>query len=153
VVQNYSAASPKNINILGNGLKGATAVKFGSIPATSFKVSSDTFMTAVVPPTAITGIVAVTTPTGTVSTLTSLKVPPTVTSFNPTSGTVGTPVTIKGTGFTGATKVTFGGVEAAAFTIVSATEITTTVPTGAQTGKIAVTTVGGSGSKGTFTVN
>jgi uncharacterized repeat protein (TIGR03803 family) len=153
VVQNYSAASPKNINILGNGLTGATAVKFGPIPATSFKVTNDTFMTAVVPPAAITGIVTVTTPKGTVSTLTSLKVPPTVTSFNPTSGSVGTPVTIMGTGFTGATKVTFGGVKAAAFTIVSATEITTTVPTGAITGKIAVTTVGGSGSKGTFTVN
>jgi uncharacterized repeat protein (TIGR03803 family) len=153
VVQNYSAASPKNINILGNGLTGATAVKFGPIPATSFKVTNDTFMTAVVPPAAITGIVTVTTPKGTVSTLTRLKVPPTVTSFNPTSGSVGTPVTIMGTGFTGATKVTFGGVKAAAFTIVSATEITTTVPTGAITGKIAVTTVGGSGSKGTFTVN
>jgi hypothetical protein len=153
VVQNYSAASPRTIDILGNGLTGATAVKFGSIAATSFKVTSDNFMTAVVPADAITGFVSVTTPTGTVSTLTKLKVPPTVTSFSPTGGTVGTPVTITGTGFTGATAVTFGGVKTTTFTVISATEITTTVPTGARTGAIGVTTAGGSGSKGTFTVN
>jgi len=66
---------------------------------------------------------------------------------------VGTPVTITGTGFTGATAVTFGGVKATSFTVNSAIEITTAVPSGAKTGVIAVTTVGGSGGKGTFTVN
>jgi uncharacterized repeat protein (TIGR03803 family) len=153
IVENYSAASPRTIDILGNALTGATAVNFGTIPATSFKVMSDNFMTAVVPPTAITGLVSVTTPTGTVSTQTKLKVLPTVTSFTPTSGTVGTPVTITGMGLTGATRVTFGNVKATSFTVNSATQITATVPTGAVTGAIAVTTAGGTGSKGTFTVN
>jgi uncharacterized repeat protein (TIGR03803 family) len=153
LVQNYSARSGQTVDILGNKFTGATAVDFDGIAATSFKVISDTFITAVVSPASETGLVTVTTPSGKRSTQTNLKVPPTVTSFNPTSGSVGTPVTIMGTGFTGASKVTFGGVKATTFTVNSATKITTNVPTGAITGPIAVTTIGGTGSKGTFTVN
>jgi uncharacterized protein (TIGR03437 family) len=85
--------------------------------------------------------------------LQSFKVTPTFTSFTPPSGPVGTPVTITGTAFTEATKVTFAG-KSAAFTVNSDTQITATVPTGATTGKIAVTTKGGSVSSTTsFTVN
>ena len=77
---------------------------------------------------------------------------PTVTSFDPTSGNVGTPVTVTGTGFTGATSVTFNGT-AAAFTVTNDTTISTSVPTGATTGPIAVTTPGGTGTSATnFTV-
>ena len=61
----------------------------------------------------------------------------------PTSGAVGTPVTILGTNVAGATSVTFNGT-AATFDIVSSTEITTTVPAGATTGPVKVTTPGGS---------
>lgn len=50
--------------ILGQGLTGATTVTFNGTPATSFKVSSDTFMTVVIPTGATTGPVVVTTPTG-----------------------------------------------------------------------------------------
>jgi uncharacterized repeat protein (TIGR03803 family) len=57
----------------------------------------------------------------------------------PTSGKVGTKVKILGTNLTGATSVTFNGT-AAAFTVVSATEITATVPSGATTGTVKVTT-------------
>jgi uncharacterized repeat protein (TIGR03803 family) len=57
----------------------------------------------------------------------------------PASGTVGTAVTILGTNLTGATSVTFNGKEAT-FTVVSSTEITTTVPSGASTGKVKVVT-------------
>jgi len=41
----------------------------------------------------------------------------------------GTPVTITGTGFTGATQVSFGPTPAAAFTVVDDTSITATAPT------------------------
>ncbi len=57
----------------------------------------------------------------------------------PTSGKVGAAVTILGTNLTGATSVTFNGT-AATFTVVSSSEITTTVPSGATTGKIKVAT-------------
>jgi uncharacterized repeat protein (TIGR03803 family) len=60
----------------------------------------------------------------------------------PTTGAVGTAVRILGTDLTGATGVTFNGV-AAAFTSVSGTEITTTVPAGATGGSVIVTTPGG----------
>jgi hypothetical protein len=56
-----------------------------------------------------------------------------------TSGKVGTAVKILGTDLTGATSVTFNGT-AAKFTVVSESEITTSVPTGATTGMVEVTT-------------
>jgi uncharacterized repeat protein (TIGR03803 family) len=60
----------------------------------------------------------------------------------PTSGKVGAAVTILGTNLIGATGVSFNGT-AATFTIVSASEISTKVPTGATNGKVTVTTPGG----------
>jgi uncharacterized repeat protein (TIGR03803 family) len=60
----------------------------------------------------------------------------------PTSGEVGKPVYILGTKLTGATEVTFNGV-AANFNVVSPTEITTTVPKGATSGIVTVTTQAG----------
>jgi uncharacterized protein (TIGR03437 family) len=58
----------------------------------------------------------------------------------PTSGKVGSTVKILGTKLTGATSVTFNGLAAASFTVVSSTEITATVPTGATTGTVQVVT-------------
>jgi uncharacterized repeat protein (TIGR03803 family) len=60
----------------------------------------------------------------------------------PTSGNVGAPVVILGTGLTGATNVTFNGT-AATFNVISPSEITTTVPAGATTGSVQVTAPGG----------
>jgi uncharacterized repeat protein (TIGR03803 family) len=57
----------------------------------------------------------------------------------PTSGKVGAAVKILGTDLTGATSVTFNGT-AATFTVVSRYLITTTVPTGASSGKVRVVT-------------
>ncbi len=148
----YPAGSAgQTVEILGQGLTGTTGVEFGTGSAT-FTVVSDTYMTAVVPALGVSGSITVATPSGTLTSKQSFKVIPVITTFIPTSGTVGTAVTITGTGFTGATKVTFGGVKAS-FTVDSGTKITTAVPTGAVTGKIAVTTAGGAAAKGTFTVN
>jgi uncharacterized protein (TIGR03437 family) len=63
-------------------------------------------------------------------------------------------VVITGNSFTGATKVTFGGVKATTYTVDSDKQVTAIVPTGAKTGKIAITTPsGGTGSSsGSFTV-
>jgi uncharacterized repeat protein (TIGR03803 family) len=60
----------------------------------------------------------------------------------PTSGKVGTAVKILGSDLSGATSVTFNG-KAASFKVVSSTEITTTVPTGATTGTVKVATPAG----------
>jgi len=61
---------------------------------------------------------------------------------NPTSGSVGTAVIILGNNLTGATSVSFNGT-AATFTVVSSTEIMTTVPSGATTGIVQATTPSG----------
>jgi len=53
--------------ILGQGLTGTTSVTFNGVPATSFYVASDTYMTAMVPSGATSGPVVVTIPTGTVT--------------------------------------------------------------------------------------
>src|SRR6266508_3652342 len=77
---------------------------------------------------------------------------PTINSFSPSSGPVGTSVTINGTNLTGATWVKFNGVMAT-ITSNTATQIVTEVPTGATTGPItAKTTSGTATSPTTFTV-
>ena len=66
---------------------------------------------------------------------------PSITSFTPSSGVVGTTVIITGTNFSATTSgntVTFNGVSATV-TVATTTQLTVTVPTGATTGKIAVT--------------
>ncbi|HEX5642477.1 MAG TPA: IPT/TIG domain-containing protein [Thermoleophilia bacterium] len=78
---------------------------------------------------------------------------PVITGFSPASGTVGTSVTLTGTGFTGATSVKFGGTAATSFSVVGDTQITTAVPAGATSGTISVTAPGGTAtSAGAFTV-
>ena len=140
------------IGILGQGFTGTTAVTFNGVSA-SFSVSSDTYMTATVPSLATTGIVTVTTPTGKLSSLQTFIILPSVLSFSPTSGKVGSSVVITGGGLTGASKVTFGGVKATSYTVNSASQVTATVPIGAITGKIAITAPAGTAtSSGTFTV-
>jgi len=139
--------------ILGNTLKGATAVSFNGTAAT-FTVVSATEITTTVPAGATTGKIKVTTPTATFNTDKTYRVTPKLTSFTPPSGAVGTSVTITGVSFTQTTKVTFGGIAATSFTVNSDTQVTATVPTGAVSGKIVVTTPGGSASSTTnFTVN
>jgi uncharacterized protein (TIGR03437 family) len=60
----------------------------------------------------------------------------------PTAGKVGESVMILGTNLRGTTAVSFDGA-AATFTVVSSSEIKTTVPTGATTGTVTVTTPSG----------
>ena len=74
-------------------LTSATAVKFGGAAASSFTVDSSTGITAIVGAGA-SGTVTVTTPGGTASLSGFIYSVPTVTSFTPASGPVGTTVTI-----------------------------------------------------------
>jgi len=144
------AIAGTTITINGANFTGATAVSFGGVPATSFTVVSSTVITAVVGAGA-SGSVSVTTPKGTtVLDGFTYVVPPVVTSFTPGSAGMGTTVTITGANFTGATTVSFGGVPASAFTVVSDNTITAVVGAGAS-GDVAVTTAGGPGVLPGFT--
>jgi len=141
------------VTVTGTAFTGATAVTLNGSSA-SFTVDSATQIRATVPVGATTGPISVTTPGGTATSATSFTVilAPTISSFTPTSGPVGTVVTVTGTNFTGATALKFNGV-AASFALDSATQITATVPAGATTGPITVTTPGGTAtSAASFTV-
>jgi uncharacterized repeat protein (TIGR03803 family) len=140
-----------SVGIFGQGFTGTKAVSFNGVNATPLSVT-DTYLTVTVPIGAKTGTVTVVRPSGSLKSLQQFKVTPTISSFSPSSGKVGTIVTINGTGLTQTTKVTFG-VKAATFKFISDSKVTATVPSVAKTGKITVTTAGGSAtSSGTFTV-
>jgi uncharacterized repeat protein (TIGR03803 family) len=141
-----------SVGILGQGFTGTTSVTFNGKTA-AFTIISDTYLTATVPNGASTGFVTVNMTTGSLTSSLKFRVMPAIKSFNPTSGPVGTSVTLTGTSFTGASKVTFGGVASTSFTVNSDTSVTAVVPTGAVTGKIAITTPGGTASSASmFTV-
>lgn len=68
--------------------------------------------------------------------------PPAITSLDNYHGFEGALIRINGTGFTGATVVTFGGTAASSFTVNSDTQITATIGTGSS-GVVSVTTADG----------
>jgi len=140
-----------SIGLLGP-LSGTTKATFNDLNA-SFSGTGGTFRTAVVPAGAATGLIKATTTGGTRQTLKPFLQLPTLSNFSPTTGATGTSVVLTGTGLTQTTKVTFGGGKVASFVVNTDGRITVTVPVGAATGKIAVTTKGGNVSTATdFTV-
>ncbi len=143
---------PVGTGVTITGFTGATAVSFNGV-ASTFTVSPSGTITTTVPAGATTGPITVTTPgNGPIVTTTRFTVTPAITSFAPAIGAFGTGVTITGTNFTGATAVSFGG-RAATFTVNNSGAVTTTVPTGAITGSITVTTLDGTAtSAASFTV-
>ncbi len=143
------AAGGASVTVTGTHFTGATAVKFGSVNATSFTVSSATSITATAPAGSGTVDITVTTPNGTSAAggsdqFTYLPAP-TVSGIAPSTGVVtgGQSITITGANFAGATAVKFGGASATSFTVNSATSISATSPAGSGTVDITVTTPGG----------
>jgi hypothetical protein len=67
---------------------------------------------------------------------------PAISSFTPTSAKPAATITLKGKHFTGAKMVKVDGMTAK-FKVVSPTKLTVTIPSKAKSGKIAVTTAGG----------
>jgi hypothetical protein len=144
------AAGGTTVTIAGANFTGASNVRFGSTPATSFTVHSATQITATSPAGSSTVDIVVVGPTGTSATGLADRfryIPlPVVTGLAPTSGTIrgSTEVTITGTGFTAATAVTFGATPAAHFSVDSSTRIRATSPAhAAGLVDVTVTTPGG----------
>jgi hypothetical protein len=77
--------------------------------------------------------------------------PPTVASVTPSTGIShgGTSVTVTGTNFTGATAVSFGGSAATSFTVVDATHLTATAPSGTPLSTVDIRITNGSGTSTT----
>ncbi len=119
----------------------ANVVTFNGTAATITEATA-TQITTTAPTGATTGKIAITVNSKTVISATDFTVdfPPSITSFTPTSGAVGATVTITGANFSTVVSeniVKFNNT-AATVTAATATQITTTVPTGATTGKITV---------------
>jgi len=147
----YSGKVGNTIEFLGQGFTSTSAVSFNGTAATRIVVSG-TYLTATVPNGATTGFVTVTTSSGNLNSNKIFRVTPQIASVSPLSGPVGTSVTITGVSLKQTTKVTFHGVKAT-FTVNSDTQVTAIVPTGALTGRIAITTPGGTATSATtFTV-
>jgi hypothetical protein len=156
-----STAGGETVTINGSGFTTASAVYFGAVEATSFTVNGDGSITAVVPVgTAGTVDVTVMNFGGTSATSTAdqftyaaavAEAAPTVTGVSPNTGAAagGETVTISGTGFTSATNVYFGAVEATSFTVNGDGSITAVVPAGtAGTVDVTVTNLGGTSAAG-----
>jgi len=136
------------VTLTGANFTGTTSVMFTTPTGTAaagFSLLTPTSIACNVPTNAISGKISVTNAFGIGQSTTDFLVIPRIESFTPATGPTGTIVTVNGRAFTGVTSVQFNGV-LAAFTLVSPTQIRATVPAGATTGVISVTTPGGVGN-------
>jgi uncharacterized repeat protein (TIGR03803 family) len=139
------------VGILGRGFSQASAVEFNGTAA-SFHVISNTYMTATVP-SGETGFVTVETSSGHLTSSSIFRASPQFESFSPAKGKAGDTLTINGKGLIQAINITVGGKAVTQYTVNSDSKLTTKVPAGAKSGKIVVTTPGGTAtSRAVFTV-
>ncbi|WP_329128477.1 ice-binding family protein [Streptomyces sp. NBC_01476] len=143
------------VTLTGSHFTGTTAVRYGSRPATSFVVVSDTTSNSITPSGHGAVPVSVTTAGGTGIIGTFFYLPPP--SFRiepPPAGPLGGGNTLifTGLGLFTTSEVSFG-TETAAFTVDSDGQLTVTVPAAASAGPVAVTvtTRGGVASGVTYT--
>jgi hypothetical protein len=158
VIPNIASITPSSAHVgdvvviagtnFGN-TQGTSIVSFNGTVASASSWST-TSISAKVPSGATTGDVVVTAASHSSNRFNFVVMPDAlITSLNPSSGPVGTLVTITGANFgamQGTSTVTFNGT-AASVTNWSATSIVATVPSGATTGKVIVS-VGGDPSNG-----
>lgn len=143
------------VTVVGEHFAGVTEVRFNNIPATAFTLIGSQ-ISVTVPNEAVSGSITVVSAEGSGVSTNIFEVvkiaPPTVGEFSPTSGPVGSLVTISGSNFTAVKSVQIGGIEANGFTVIGS-QISASVPAGAKSGVIRVTTATGTGqSQGSFFV-
>ena len=136
----------ERVTIAGQNLQAVTGVTFNGVAA-AFSLFGTSILTTV-PPDASSGLITVTSATTSASSPVAFTVinplSPEVFGFSPPSGVVGSTIKITGTNFVGVTAVSFGGVSAG-FIALSPTEVRASVPPGAMTGEIRVSTGLGTG--------
>jgi len=127
-----TAGGGTTVQIKGVGLASTTAVNFGTKPAQSFTVNSDSQITAI-SPSGSAGNIVITVITASGSPTINFNYTPnlpTLTSLSSQSGNTsgGNSVVINGTNLTGTTAVTFGGTPVTSFVVNSDTQITVVTP-------------------------
>ncbi len=151
-----SSFSPKigpsgsKITIKGSNFLATTEVRFGGLPAKSFTVDSDTIINAVVG-LAYPGYVSVKTNGGIASLGGFSSNPPKISSFFPTSGGNGIPITINGSNLSEITSLVIGGKLVKNFIIESNNRITAVIPDSTVNGKVIIQNDAFADSLGGFT--
>jgi endoglucanase len=134
------------VTINGSGFTGSTVAWVGNAHNGAVSVISDTQMRVTIPAGATSGAIGIFNPTYAAFTATSFTVTnatpaytqQNITNFSPSSGPVGTVVTVNGSGFTGATLAWVGNAHNGAVKVISDTQMQVTIPAGATTGAIGI---------------
>jgi hypothetical protein len=148
-----SAATGSIVTIKGSGFTGAVTVTFGSTPALSFTVQSDSVITGVIG-VGSSGNISVTTGTGTGNLggfiYIYTPIPPVkLISFSPGSGGPAANITLTGLHLSGVTGVSFGGTPVLSFRILSDSVINATLGEGSS-GEVVVSGNNGADSLSGF---
>ncbi|MEI7831890.1 MAG: SUMF1/EgtB/PvdO family nonheme iron enzyme [bacterium] len=133
------------VTIFGKYFNGVTSVTFSGMPAT-FTVIDSMTLTAKIPFGAKSGAIVITSPGGSYKTSDYYLTITPLAHIGPVKlfAKIGEILTIPGTGFTGAKKIKFNGVDATSFTVLNNTTMTVKVPFGATTGYITIVASDGS---------
>ena len=140
--------------IQGSGFTGVSGVRFWNGENATFNVLNDGQISATVPNGTVTGLIGILKSGNwfySVGSFGAIGPGPFVVSFSPTSGNSGVQVTFTGAHFSGVTSVRFNGV-AASFSVTSDAQLRATVPSGATSGSVTITSLLGSSATTTFTV-
>ncbi len=131
------------VEILGDGLTGVNAVRFGGVTAQLLTNVSPNLIRAVVPQGAFAGAIEVATPNGSSQSATPFFVAPRFTDLTPSQGRPGNTVVLTGANFTNVSRVEFSSGLAASYVVTSSNLISAIVPVGTVSGLIRITTPGG----------
>jgi hypothetical protein len=138
------AAAATHLTITGKTFTGTTSVKFnGTVPAPFTVRTGGTSLDVTVPTTGQSGPISVTNAGGTATTG-IFTIDPRITSFGPLSGSIGTLITVHGSGLLGADRVDFAGGFSAVPTNATASSLNVVVPPGTTTGHLSIHTPAGS---------
>ena len=132
------------VRIDGSGFNGATRVDFGTVPAAAFRIVNSMLVEATVPTGVQTDALTLATTNGTAVSTSQFYGTPRADSFSPASGRPGTEVILTGLNLKGATGLTLAGMALTGFEVVDNKQILFEIPAGATSGRVRVTTPGGS---------
>lgn len=134
------------VSVSGTGFTGTNLGSVGAGTNASVTVKSATQLQLIVPAGATTGPIGLVNPSHSATSATAFTVTstaptypqPWIANFAPSSGPVGTVVTVNGTGFTGLNLAWVGNAHNGTVRVLSDTQVQVTVPGGATTGAIGL---------------
>ncbi len=143
-----AAFNGNSVTISGTHFASTSEVKFGGVPATSFSVTNDSTITAVLGIGA-SGDVTVTTIGGIATKSGFSFTGPAIHSFTPTSAHAGDTIYISGSNFNSILNISFGGTAAASFIVLNDSTVKAVIGNGAS-GSVSIATINGTATKNGF---